>query len=220
MTTSADDSAFPPADKTLEPANAAAALAAQGQRRPLGMTMGYDLHITRAEEWPDAEAAPITLDDWLDYVRCDSELRMEQAARTATPDGETIEVALHGLVVWTGWSQHSEPERMVYFWHSEDCVDSRGIDKEVTAKLHRIAQRLGARVWATMVRSMVQMECLLRTMCRLHLDAGHGGGGSLEAPSVKCAAGSECPAVRYHVRGTRLRSRSRNSSRIRRAVWY
>ena len=30
--------------------------------------MGYELHITRAEEWLDSDDAPILLDEWLRYA--------------------------------------------------------------------------------------------------------------------------------------------------------
>ena len=109
--------------------------------------MGYSLHITRAEEWFESEHAPITLDEWLDCVRDDRELRLEQTARTALSGGEVLEMDLPGLAVWTAWSRHDESNAMVYFWHSEGCVDSRGVDDEVVGKLYQIAQRLGARVF-------------------------------------------------------------------------
>ncbi len=38
--------------------------------------MGYELHITRAEGWVDSAGAPITLDEWLGWLRQDSELKL------------------------------------------------------------------------------------------------------------------------------------------------
>lgn len=108
--------------------------------------MGYDVHITRAEEWFDSEQMPITLDEWLACVRDDPELRLEGAARASIAGGQMLEMELPGLAVWTAWSQHVELDALVYLWHSDGCVDCRGIDREVTAKLYRIAQNLGARV--------------------------------------------------------------------------
>jgi hypothetical protein len=109
--------------------------------------MGYDLHITRAEQWIDSELAPIALEEWLAFVQADPELRLEQAARASLPDGEAVDIELPGLAAWTSWSQHGDGNAMVYFWHFEGCIESRAIDAEVTAKLFRIAQRLGARVF-------------------------------------------------------------------------
>jgi hypothetical protein len=41
--------------------------------------MGYDLHITRAEQWTDAAATPITAEEWLALVRSDPEFVLEPA---------------------------------------------------------------------------------------------------------------------------------------------
>lgn len=108
--------------------------------------MGYDVHITRADEWSDCSASPITLDEWTAVVRDDPELRAERSASAPLPDGGSLEVELSGLSVWTGWSLHGRADARVYLWHSDGCITSRAIDEEVLAKLHRIAQRLGARV--------------------------------------------------------------------------
>ena len=108
--------------------------------------MGYDVHITRAQEWFESERAPITLEEWLACVREDPELRLEHAVRASTADGDALEVELPGLAAWTAWSRHAEPDAVVHLWHSDGCIDCRGIDDEVTAKLYRIAQSLGARV--------------------------------------------------------------------------
>jgi hypothetical protein len=108
--------------------------------------MGYDVHITRADEWFDGELAPITLDEWIAIVRSDPELRPEPAASASLPGGDSLEVALPGLVVWTGWSQHGRSEAVIYLWHSRGCITSRPMDDQVLAKLHRIAQRLRARL--------------------------------------------------------------------------
>lgn len=66
--------------------------------------MGYDVHITRADCWLDGEEQPITLDDWLAYVRSDPEMRLDRLAEAATNGGELVEMAAPGLVVWTSYS--------------------------------------------------------------------------------------------------------------------
>jgi hypothetical protein len=42
--------------------------------------MGYDIHIVRAESWLDAEENPITLPEWLKYVKSDPEMRLDTVA--------------------------------------------------------------------------------------------------------------------------------------------
>jgi hypothetical protein len=49
--------------------------------------LGYDIHITRADNWLDAQQQPITLDAWLDYVRTDPEMRVDGPAEAHTDDG-------------------------------------------------------------------------------------------------------------------------------------
>ncbi len=39
--------------------------------------MGYDLHITRADDWTRSEVVPITVDEWLDAVATDPDLRID-----------------------------------------------------------------------------------------------------------------------------------------------
>ena len=39
--------------------------------------MGYDLHISRAEDWVDSKTTPITLDEWKSYVDSDPELKID-----------------------------------------------------------------------------------------------------------------------------------------------
>ena len=38
--------------------------------------MGYDVHITRAENWFDSGDHPISLDEWTSYVASDPEMTM------------------------------------------------------------------------------------------------------------------------------------------------
>lgn len=58
--------------------------------------MGYDVHITRAEDWSENEDAPISLEEWERFVDGDPELRpdpdngMPMAVWTAHPDTELL----------------------------------------------------------------------------------------------------------------------------------
>jgi len=92
--------------------------------------MGYELHITRAPEWFQAEQCPIDLDEWLRIVEQDPDLVRQDSG-------------LPGFVVWTAWSQGGVHPPM---WHSEGCVVSSATETPVVRKMHEIAQRLGARV--------------------------------------------------------------------------
>lgn len=92
--------------------------------------MGYELHITRASEWFEAEQCPIELDEWLEIVEQDPDLVLQDSG-------------LAGFAVWTAWSQNGVHPPM---WHSEGCVVSSATETQVVRKMHQIAQRLGARI--------------------------------------------------------------------------
>src|SRR5262245_32452886 len=62
--------------------------------------MGYDIHITRAENWTDSESAPITLDEWKAFVAADPEMRMDNFAEITTPLGEKLRYDNEGIAVW------------------------------------------------------------------------------------------------------------------------
>src|SRR5438094_861079 len=40
-------------------------------------TMGWEIHITRADFWPDSHQAPITSEEWLELVKADPELTID-----------------------------------------------------------------------------------------------------------------------------------------------
>lgn len=92
--------------------------------------MGYQLHITRAPEWSEAESYPIRHDEWLHLVDQDRDLAREACG-------------LPGFVLWTGWPRGGDHPPM---WYSEGEVDNSDTYPPVIRKLHQLAQLLGARV--------------------------------------------------------------------------
>ena len=54
--------------------------------------MGYEVYITRKEAWFDEEGDAITLDDWLDYVEQDPDMRADGYAEATTPDGSKLRI--------------------------------------------------------------------------------------------------------------------------------
>jgi hypothetical protein len=107
--------------------------------------MGYDIHITRAEEWSESEANPITLDEWRAYVASDPEMRIDGFAETKTLDGTVLRLEGEGLTVWTAWPGEAEDD---HAWL--ECrlgrITVKNPDPLVLAKMCAIADRLGARV--------------------------------------------------------------------------
>lgn len=108
--------------------------------------MGYDIHITRKQNWFDDEGDPIPLDEWLAHIRSDPEMRHDKFAETFTPDGTPIRTHSPGFGVWVGYSRHVEGKNMVWFRWFEGMIVVKNPDPEILCKMHRIASLLGARV--------------------------------------------------------------------------
>lgn len=108
--------------------------------------MGYEVHITRAEEWVESENFPISLADWKAYVNADPEMRLDGYAEATTPQGETIRIESAGIVVWISYSGHGVGGNMAWFSWFGGRVSVKGPDKEILQKMHAIAKALNARV--------------------------------------------------------------------------
>ena len=57
--------------------------------------MGYDIHITRQENWyDDDKSLQITLGEWKEYVDSDPEMRLDNFAEASLPDGGKIRMEM------------------------------------------------------------------------------------------------------------------------------
>jgi len=108
--------------------------------------MGYDLHITRADDWTDSESEPITLDEWKAYVASDPEFRLENFAEATTPQGETVRYDSEGLAVWTAYSGHGVDGNMAWFDYRRGRIVVKNPDDEIQEKMKRIADHFDAYV--------------------------------------------------------------------------
>lgn len=91
--------------------------------------MGYDLHITRAENWTENEDQWITSDEWLSVVESDRELTLN------TINGP----------FFTDWSVESRYESPWFDW-SEGNIFTKNPDKKIIEKMLQLADRLNAQV--------------------------------------------------------------------------
>lgn len=90
--------------------------------------MGYDVHITRAEEWTESEAHPITLEEWQALVLDDPELGPD-------PDnGPTDFLFL------------AHPDGASSLWWYRGEVYTKDPDRHTIRKMITISEHLGARV--------------------------------------------------------------------------
>jgi len=108
--------------------------------------LGYDVHITRAKSWLDASTQPIVLEEWLEYVRSDREMRLDGHAEARTSVGESVAYDNAGLAVWTGYSQDGKDGNHAWFDFRNGCVVVKNPDSEILRKMSSIAGSLGARV--------------------------------------------------------------------------
>ena len=109
--------------------------------------MGYNLHITRKENWVDKDASSdITLQEWLDYVKKDPEMRLDNFGEARITGGEKIRVEEEGICVWTKYSRNGIGGNYAWFWLSRGNIDVKNPDGEMRNKMIDIAQRLGAKV--------------------------------------------------------------------------
>jgi hypothetical protein len=100
--------------------------------------MGYELHVTRASDWLDAEEHPVPEAEWLALVARDPELRrdMESHYDRRGPNG-TI-VRLHP-VEWLG-----DPSGETVFWYDKGEITTKNPTDDAIAKLKSIAVALSA----------------------------------------------------------------------------
>jgi hypothetical protein len=90
--------------------------------------MGYEFHITRRPFWDD-EGPEITAEEWLQYVRGDTELE------TITSEGPHF-------VLWNGPSKLAEP----WLDWLEGEIYSEDADRALVDKMISIAEKLKAEV--------------------------------------------------------------------------
>lgn len=92
--------------------------------------MGYELHITRAENWVESASAPISFDEWVRFAASSQNL--------ATGGG--MENPYYGLLsesgqaTWLQWSDH------------QVSVGGSGADESLIAVIVKVAAQLSARV--------------------------------------------------------------------------
>ncbi|MBN2307837.1 MAG: hypothetical protein JXR94_02635 [Candidatus Hydrogenedentes bacterium] len=103
--------------------------------------MGYDLHITRAEDWCENEGSWITHEEWRAAVDADPELRFSEE-NSVSFDGEE---SAERLVEWVaGGKTPGEPGGCLYWDEGNLCTKNPG--EAFIRKLCSIADRLNATV--------------------------------------------------------------------------
>lgn len=93
--------------------------------------MGWEIHITRAEHWPDSDKHPITAEEWLTLVESDPEL-------TIDPRDNGPYFAL--------WLSHWVDGDHPWFDWFKGAINTKYPDRQTLGKALEIARYFGARV--------------------------------------------------------------------------
>jgi hypothetical protein len=109
--------------------------------------MGYDLHITRKENWSDDDdSAEISLQEWQSYVQSDGEMEMESTAAGMTRNDEVVEFESEGLAFWRNYSRHGIDGNKAWFLFHNGEIVVKNPDVEIRNKMIAIATSLKAKV--------------------------------------------------------------------------
>lgn len=100
--------------------------------------MGYDLHITRAGSWLDADTSPISESEWHHAVAQDPSLLLSAEDYYEAKDGKGG-VVRTAAVLW-------EHDPDVAFWFDRSEITAKNPKDDAIVKLLELASRLTARV--------------------------------------------------------------------------
>jgi hypothetical protein len=107
--------------------------------------MGYDVHITRKQDWSDENGPEILLAEWIAVISADQDMRLDGYAETRLSDGSILRVENKGLSVWRAYSHHSETA-MAWFDFRKGNIVVKNPDLEILQKMWSLAQALSAKV--------------------------------------------------------------------------
>lgn len=108
--------------------------------------MGYDVHITRKDDWSDTAGETITRDEWLDYVRGDTSLALMGEAVVSNDKGQEVSIKDETLTVWKEWPKREGGKSEALMWHSNGNVLSTNPDAAMLQKMFLIADALGGKL--------------------------------------------------------------------------
>ena len=101
--------------------------------------MGYELHITLADNWLHSTQRPIAEAAWMALVDTDPSLEIRSADYYEYRESTTGEVKRIHPVVWT-----AHPKEPAAFWFMHGEIRMKNPDDLVVEKMKEIATKLGA----------------------------------------------------------------------------
>ena len=108
--------------------------------------MGYDVHITRADEWAKSKINPISLEEWTAYLQSDVDMRLDGFAEATTTQGERVRYENPGLAVWTKYSKDDSNTHQAWFDFRNGKIVVKNPDDEILKKMKEIAKAFNAKI--------------------------------------------------------------------------
>ncbi len=107
--------------------------------------MGYDLHITRREHWADTDVPDISLDEWLSYIKTDSELELRNESEIISGSENNFENR-PGFCEWNSHPTERDPTSRPWFAYWKGSIETKNPDAPTIRKMIQIATALNAKV--------------------------------------------------------------------------
>ena len=107
--------------------------------------MGYDVHITRKENWFD-EGQQISLKEWKSVIATDEEMRLDGHAEATVGGNAVLRMEREGLAVWTAHPRHGIDGGMAWFDYRGGNIVVKNPDSAILKKMWKLALKLQARV--------------------------------------------------------------------------
>ncbi len=109
--------------------------------------MGYDLHITRKNEWYNEETDQnILLLEWKDYLAADLEMRLDDNVAAGILKNNVLLSNSNGWAVWLMYSANGVDNNYAWFDYQNGNIVVKNPDREILNKMLEIAEKLKARV--------------------------------------------------------------------------
>lgn len=108
--------------------------------------MGYDVHITRKENWFDESGPTIGIDEWKALVQSDPDMRLDGYASAVVGDGSVLRIDSAGLAVWTAHKGSGVSGNVAWFDFRQGNVVVKNPDGEILRKMWQLAQLLESKV--------------------------------------------------------------------------
>lgn len=107
---------------------------------------GYDVHITRRNDWSEEKGPEITLTEWKTLVSSDPDMRLDGFAEIALDGDQKLRTESEGLAVWIKYSKHGKKGNMAWFLWSRGNITVKNPDEEIRRQMFRLARKLKAKV--------------------------------------------------------------------------